>query len=97
MNCGQNLQSYAPRQMQQIPNYLVQAILVTIFWCMPFGIVAIVFAAQVNDKIRVGDVQGAIAASQNARMWSWVSFGVSGALILLYMLIVGVGAIASSH
>ena len=36
---------------EQIPNYLVQAILVTIFCCLPFGIVSIVYAAQVNGKL----------------------------------------------
>ena len=37
-----------------IPNYLVQAILVTIFCCLPAGVVAIVFAAQVNGKVARG-------------------------------------------
>ena len=31
-----------------VPNHLVWAILVTIFCCLPFGIVSIVYAAQVN-------------------------------------------------
>ena len=34
-----------------IPNYLVQAILVTICCCLPAGIVAIVFAAQVPSAL----------------------------------------------
>ena len=37
-----------------IPNYLVQAILVTLCCCLPFGIVAIVYAAQVNSKLDRG-------------------------------------------
>ena len=37
-----------------IPNYLVQAILVTIFCCLPLGIVSIVYAAQVNGKAAAG-------------------------------------------
>ena len=44
----------APGQPTQVPNYLVQSILVTIFCCLPFGIAAIVFAAQVNGKIEAG-------------------------------------------
>ena len=59
-----------------IPNYLVQAILVTIFCCLPFGIVSIVYAAQVNGKLDAGDVAGAMQASSNAKTWVWVSFGV---------------------
>lgn len=56
------------------PNYLVFAILVTIFCCLPFGIVAIVFAAQVNSKAAAGDYAGALDASKKAKTWCWVAF-----------------------
>ncbi len=65
-----------PAPPAHIPNYLVQAILVTIFCCLPFGIVSIVYAAQVNGKLYAGDVAGAMQASSNARTWMWVAFGV---------------------
>ena len=58
-----------------VENYLVQAILVTIFCCLPFGIVSIVYAAQVNGKVAAGDVEGARRASDSAKMWAWISFG----------------------
>ena len=58
-----------------MPNYLVQAILVTIFCCLPLGIVSIVFAAQVNGKVNAGDFDGARRTSDNAKMWAWISFG----------------------
>ena len=58
----------------QVPNYLVPAILCTIFCCLPFGIPAIVFAAQVNSKLQVGDVQGAMESSRKAKMWCWIAF-----------------------
>jgi len=57
----------------EVPNYLVQAILVTIFCCVPFGIVSIVYAAQVNGKVAAGDYAGAIATSNKAKTWAWVS------------------------
>jgi predicted RNA-binding Zn-ribbon protein involved in translation (DUF1610 family) len=66
----------------KVPNYLVQAILVTLFCCLPGGIVAIVYAAQVNGKVQQGDIQGAMNASNNAKTWCWVSFGVGLVLIL---------------
>ncbi|MFZ3275199.1 MAG: CD225/dispanin family protein, partial [Lutibacter sp.] len=44
----------------QPKNYLIESILVTIFCCLPFGIVGIVFAAQVNAKFDAGDYEGAI-------------------------------------
>src|SRR5207237_6484686 len=44
---------YYPAQQQRfqadVPSYLVQSILATLFCCMPFGIVAIVYAAQVSS------------------------------------------------
>jgi len=48
-------------------NYLVQSILVTIFCCLPLGVVGIVFAAQVNSKFAAGDVDGANQASADAK------------------------------
>ena len=65
---------YAPPA--HVPNYLVQAILVTIFCCLPFGIVSIVYAAQVNGKLVAGDISGARQASTNAKTWAWIAFGV---------------------
>lgn len=76
-----------------IPNYLVQAILVTIFCCLPAGIVSIVYAAQVNGKVAAGDIAGARAASQNAKTWAWISFGVSLGLGVLWFLAVFVGGL----
>jgi uncharacterized membrane protein YvbJ len=69
-----------------VPNYLVPTILVTIFCCLPFGIVAIVFAAQVNGKVERGDHEGALQASKRAKLWSWISFGAAPVLILAIVL-----------
>ena len=55
-------------------NYLFESILVTLFCCLPFGIVAIAFAAQVNGHVAAGNHRAAMSASQNARTWCWVSF-----------------------
>lgn len=59
-----------------VPNHLVMAILVTIFCCLPFGIVAIVYAAQVNGKLQSGDYAGAQEASKKAKTFSWVPSAV---------------------
>ncbi|MBY0460010.1 MAG: CD225/dispanin family protein [Gemmataceae bacterium] len=58
------------------PNYLVPAILVTLCCCLIGGVVSIVYAAQVNSKWQAGDYAGARAASANAKMWCWLSFGI---------------------
>ena len=67
-----------------IPNYLVQAILVTICCCLPAGIVAIVYAAQVNGRVASGDYAEAQRLSNNAKTWCWVSFGVGIAVGVVY-------------
>jgi len=59
-----------------VGNNLVWAILATLFCCLPTGIVAIVYAAQVNTKLSHGDLAGAQEAARNAATWSWVSFGL---------------------
>jgi hypothetical protein len=59
-----------------VPNYLVQSIIVTLCCCIPFGIPAIVYAAQVNTKLAAGDVAGAQDSSGKAKMWCWIAFGV---------------------
>ena len=80
--CGRALEdpppgaeAQAPEPPAHVENYLAQAILVTIFCCMPFGIVSIVYAAQVNGKVEAGDVEGAQRTSANAKMWAWIAFG----------------------
>src|SRR5262245_2690227 len=59
--------SSSPQFAREIPNYLVQSILVTLFCCLPLGIVSIVFAAQVNSKVAAGDYAGAQKASDQAK------------------------------
>ena len=63
-----------------IPNYLVWAILVTIFCFLPTGIVAIVFASQVDGKLAAGDRAGALDSSNKARTWIIISAIVGLAL-----------------
>jgi hypothetical protein len=74
------------------PNYLVFAILTTIFCCQILGIVSIVYAAQVNSKWASGDYEGAREASKNAKLWAWISTG-SGILIAIAMALLGVFAV----
>jgi hypothetical protein len=77
------------------PNYLVWAILSTIFCCLPLGIASIVFAAQVNGKYAAGDVAGAQESSRKAKqfaIWSAVVGVVVGALYAVAVVAAGVGS-----
>ncbi len=67
---------------------LATAILVTLFCCLPFGIVAIVYAAQVDAKWNAGDWHGAERSSRSAKNWALVGV-VSGLIFsVIYVLIV---------
>lgn len=93
-HCGvrQSLQG-AGASVNTIPNYLVQAILVTLFCCLPFGIVSIVYAAQVNGKEQAGDLAGARQASRLAKRWVWVGFLTGLVFMLFYVGIMVVAAV----
>src|SRR5258705_5128933 len=75
-----------------VPNYLVPAI-ISIFCCWPLGIVAIIFAAQVNGKVAAGDLAGAADASKKAKLFSFIAIGIGVAcgLVDLSLAILGGG------
>ena len=73
----------------QIPNYLWQSIVVTLCCCLPLGVVAIVFAAQVNTKLAQGDIAGAQDASQKAKMFCWIGFAIGLVFIVISMIFNG--------
>ena len=86
------------QQIQQVPqyetpppNYLVIAILTTIFCCQIFGIVSIVYAASVNSKWASGDKPGAYNASKNAKIWALIGIGSAVFVILLTILLMAFG------
>ena len=82
-----------------VPNYLVPAI-ISIFCCWPLGIVAIIFAAQVNGKVAAGDIAGAVEASKKAKLFSFIAIGIGVVLGLIYLCLtilgIGLGAISNT-
>ncbi len=81
-------------EQTQPKNYLIESILVTIFCCLPFGIVGVVYASQVNSKFASEDYEGARLASDNAKKWmKWGA--ISGIIVVvLYAIILVVGGFA---
>ena len=77
-------------------NFLAWAIVSTILCCLPFGIVAIVYASQVDTYWFAGDHEAARRSSKRARTWTWVSVGVAAFCWLVYLLLVFVFAAAVS-
>ena len=103
--CGRNLQAAVALPAQQgslvqpsgvyVQNYLVFAILTTVLCCLPAGIPAIVYAAQVNGKLQAGDIAGAQEASKNAKMWCWISASAGLAVVLIWGFLVAIGTLSN--
>ena len=87
----------APVIEEKVPNYLVQAILVTVLCCIPLGIPAIVFAAKVDGLVARGDHAGAREASERAKMWCWISFGCGLVAAVGYIFVIILGGMSSEY
>ena len=86
---AQNPFTPQPSGHRQVPNYLIPAILVTAFCCNPLGIVSIVFAAIANTLSSLGHTQQAVANSNKAKLWLFVSVG-AGVLLWAFLIIISV-------
>ena len=81
------------------PNYLVWAILSTVFCCLPLGVASIVFAAQVNGKWASGDAAGAQDSSAKAKrfaMWSAIVGVIGIVLYLIFFVLLAANSSSSS-
>ena len=68
-------------------NHLVWAILSTIFCCLPFGVVSIVYATQVESLYLQGRYEEALDKSKKALKWAIASAATVAAIMMLYVLI----------
>ena len=75
-----------PQIVVKPESYMLSAILVTLLCCLPFGIVSIVFASQVDAKFNSGDYIGAQEASNKAKSWYHAAL-VSGLIIIVLSII----------
>ncbi len=80
-----------PTNAVKINTHLTEAILVTVLCCMPFGIAAIVNAAQVSTLVSVGKYAEAQEASKKAAIWATISLVIG---IVIYILGI-IGTLAS--
>jgi uncharacterized membrane protein YvbJ len=83
---GQTQPSASQPGVPHVETHLVKAILSTLFCCLPFGIVAIVYASQVNTKLQARDYAGAQTASDKANFWGNLSIGLGLVAGLFYFL-----------
>ncbi|MDE6556005.1 MAG: CD225/dispanin family protein [Duncaniella sp.] len=75
--------------------WLVESILTTIFCCLPFGIVGIVKANEVEAAYNRGDLAEAQRQSRLAKLWVLWGVGIAVVCTLLYILFVVVLAVSS--
>lgn len=86
----------APQPEEQKPdNFLTWAILSTILCCLPFGVVAIINASQVDSAWFAGNREAARQAAKRARTWTWVAFGTGAFGIVAYLLVLLIVALTS--
>lgn len=84
-----------------VPNYLIPAI-ISLFCCLPLGVVGVIFAAQVNGKVAAGDTAGALDAAKKAKMFSFIAIGLGllgiiGYVLFVVIMGVGMGLAGSSN
>lgn len=90
--------AYQQAQQTQGPkpdNYLVWAILSTLLCCLPLGIVSIVYSTKVDKLYNSGDYKGAVDAAANAKKWAMWSAIAGVVSIVIYFIVIGVGAASS--
>ena len=76
---------------------MVAAVLTTIFCCLIGGIIAIIYASQVNTKLAQGDIAGAQSASKTAMGWiiANIVLGLLGGLCYIIPVIIAAAASAT--
>ncbi len=88
---SQNRSYYVPQH--KVPTYLTQAILVTLFCCLPFGIIAIVNAAKVSNLLANSEYDEAEKCSREAKKWVTISFWLGIGIGILSV----IGSIGNSY
>ncbi len=81
---------------QKPDNYLVWAILVTLFCCLPFGVAAIVYSSRVDSEWNAGRYEAAKAAAASAKKWSLIGAGIGAAAVLIYVIFIVFVAIVAA-
>lgn len=96
--CGSSLSEspvYVSSQNQtqgvRPPTYLVLSVLVTLFCCLIFGIIGIVYAAKVDPAWNAGLYDEAREYSRKARNWALLGMSLSIILGILYVILVLAG------
>lgn len=89
---GQPAPRQAPSAARDVPNHLVWAILATLFCCLPFGIVAIIYSSQVSSHLAAGNYEAALQSSSTARKWC-LAATITGVVLIVVCVLMGLSLI----
>lgn len=83
---GQPYQQTGGAQTPSVPSHLAWSIVSLLVFCLITGIIAVVYASRVDNRLVGGDVRGAQDASNKAKTWCIVST----VIFVIWVIIVGV-------
>ena len=87
--------SVSPSGVVKPKDYLVESILVTLFCCMVFGILGIVYSVQANSAFSSGNITAANEFSAKAKQWVTYGFWCGIAVVGTYAILALMGALSS--
>lgn len=89
---GYNYRTDVPPVMNNtryIPNHMTKAVLATLFFFVPFGLISFYYATKVNNLILREDYAGAEQASDNANLWFFLSIPAGIIAFIILCIIIG--------
>jgi len=76
----------APETRRPPKTWLAESILATIFCCLPFGVVGIVYASGVESAFYAGRYDEAEHKSRLAKRWTLWGVAIAAVCVVLYLL-----------
>ena len=85
-----------PNPVTDLPpkTWLVESILATLLCCLPFGIVAIIYATKVESNWYASNKELALSSAKSAKSWTLVSVFSGLGVALLYIILMSLGIVA---